>query len=112
MRRHIILAGSTISTSSLFDAISYVLRHPIKIHYETLESSFECEAPSEQAENMTPENIASLRRSLGFGGFEIKETDEKPSKDVIVSAGRAYLEGMAPKTWAESVDAFFRDETS
>jgi len=111
-RRYIVLAGSTLSTSSLFDAISYVVRHPINVKYQALGSSSASDRQSTQPEDSLRGRLASLRRCLGFGGFELKEKNEDRSKNVITTDGRDYMDGAAPKTWTEVVHDFFRVEAT
>ncbi|KIW70796.1 hypothetical protein PV04_03036 [Phialophora macrospora] len=106
VRRHVRFTGSAMPTSALYDAISYVLHHPIDVTYLTLDSSHNHE--SKKSHGSLQPKIAAYRRSLGFGGFEIKEPDEDqlPGRDVVCS-GKEYLKELRPRCWAEVVHEYF-----
>jgi hypothetical protein len=94
-------------TSSLYDAISYVLHRPIDVTYLNHDSgSYNHE--SKESRNKLQTKIAAYRRTLGSGGFEIKEPDDDqlPGRDVVCS-GKEYLQELRPRCWAEVVHEYF-----
>ncbi len=107
MRRHIRFAGSTLPTSSLYDAISYVLHHPIDVTYQSPDST--CEADKElksPGDQLSPKRI-SFRRSLALGGFDLEARDGQELDKGIVTSGREYNEEVKPRNWAQVVHEYF-----
>ncbi|KIX96718.1 uncharacterized protein Z520_07437 [Fonsecaea multimorphosa CBS 102226] len=100
LRRYLCFAASTIPTLSLFDAISYVLRHPIDVTYE--EGLYASSYKTEHSEKAMVGNDVqqSFRRSVGFGGFELKEQD-------IAHWGGEFRHEVKAKTWAQVVHEFY-----
>ncbi|OAP61364.1 hypothetical protein AYL99_03567 [Fonsecaea erecta] len=102
LRRYLCFAASTLPSLSLFDAISYVLRHPIDVTYEdTLYASSSSYRNEEQQKAPLGSDIQqSFRRSVGFGGFELKEQD-------IANSGAKFRHEVKAKTWTQVVHEFF-----
>ncbi|OQV09700.1 hypothetical protein CLAIMM_13792 [Cladophialophora immunda] len=100
LKRYLCFAASTLPNLSLFDAVSYVLRHPIDVTYEGFCSSHEKEEQQKAAGDKVPQ---SFRRSVGFGGFELKE------QDVAYNREKFRFEVKA-KTWAQVVYEFFTNK--
>ncbi|EXJ66198.1 uncharacterized protein A1O5_10814 [Cladophialophora psammophila CBS 110553] len=96
-RRHLCFAGSTLSNLSLFDAVSYVLRRPLDVTYDSLDISYENESQLKAAGDKFQR---SFRRILGCGGFELKEQE-------VAQSGREFWHEVKPKAWAQVVYEFF-----
>ena len=107
MKRRIRFAGSTLTTSSLYDALSYVLHHPIDVTYRSPEAPYKKdEQPKDSGDNLPPK-LASFRRSLGFGEFELKVPDDEEPGKGIVDSGKEYVDELEPKSWSEVVHEYF-----
>ena len=106
MRRRIRFAGSTLTTSSLYDALSYVLHHPIDVTYQS-EAPYKKDKQSKGSDDEYPPRFAAFRRSLGFGEFELKGSDGEEPGEGVVDSGKEYVEELEPKNWSEVVHEYF-----
>lgn len=109
VKRHIRFAGSTLATSSLFDAIAYVLNHPVSVTYET-------EPEDADAGEISTSSRAGAP-SVGFGAWDLTATRDQPGQEQgnmgmdveIRHLGRDLERELKPKGWAEVVwDNFAR----
>ena len=82
----------------------------MNVTYQTVESIHEYKLERKEMSTELQQNLASFRRSLGSGGFELRQTDQDQNEGVIISSGRSYMEDRDPKTWVEVVHEFFQSE--
>jgi hypothetical protein len=126
IRRHIRFAGSTLATSSIFDAIAYVLKHPISVTYETGTDDTEQEqlgagarAGARSKKETAPQDPGP-GVGIGFGGWDLtvgQDLDQRARgqrqsrvenvEDAVVHLGRDLEMELKPKGWAEVVWEFF-----
>ncbi|KAH9481224.1 Isoflavone reductase-like protein IRL [Psilocybe cubensis] len=94
-RRHIRLAGSTLTISQYYSVLSKVLGHDINVQYVSKEASYsEAEDPKEKSNHLAI-ILASLKRTLGFGGSVLEGVDNDSYPEITV------------KSWEEVVKARF-----
>jgi hypothetical protein len=107
-RRQIRFAGSTLTISAVYDAISYVLEQAIDIQYHPVEALDTLDKPVKEEGCAKKTNQDSFLRSFGSGGFDVGEaTEVAASGKIVFSSNKDYLE-LVPKTWAEVVHSHFK----
>ncbi|KAJ9603327.1 hypothetical protein H2200_012105 [Cladophialophora chaetospira] len=106
-KRHIRFAGSTLPVSALYDAISYVLRHPIEVTYQTPDASYESDKQLKGSYNEHSPKLPSIRRSLGLGAYRLQAPDGQEPGQGTTSSGKEYVEALSPKNWAQVVHEHF-----
>jgi hypothetical protein len=119
VKRHVRCAGSTLATSSLFDALAYVLDRPISLTFDLgLAESLQQEKREQEAGHEAACRQISRRRTVGMGGWEVVDEDhDHDDPDLgqsdesrravhahtVLHLGREFQHDLRPKGWAEVV---------
>lgn len=91
--------------------MSYVLQRPIDVAYQPLESLLKENKQTKAGGDKNDLKRASLQRTLGFGGFEIKYPGKEDSKaSGVVASGPEYTAELRLKCWAVMVNEHFTKE--
>lgn len=110
MKRYISFAGSTLTVSSLYDAISYVLHQPINVTYETKDAARKSEKAQSGSEYEPSPSLDSFRRYLGLGVYVLDPRDRNEFGKEIASSGKEHIAELRPKSWTKVVHEHFTKE--
>jgi hypothetical protein len=110
IKRYIRFAGSTLSASALYDAMSYVLHRPINVTYQPIEALHVSKKQRKMPGNKLDPKGTALQRILGSGGFELEEPNRIEQGKGVINIGQEYVDKLKPMNWAEVVHEYFARE--
>ena len=107
MKRHIRFTGSTLTTSALYDAMAYVVHHPIDVTYQPLKAESKLDKLLNASNDDVDSKYAAVRRSLGRGVFALEEPGSQEKDRGVVGSGDELMALLKPQAWTAMVHKHF-----